>query len=427
MSLYAAIDLHSSNSVLAVMDGEGKALLQCRRPNDLPRLLSDLAPYREELVGVAVESTYNWYWLVDGLMDHGYAVHLVNTAAIPQYDGLKHGDDDSDAMHLAQLMRLGLLPEGYIYPREQRATRDLLRRRFSLVRQAVRLTLSMQSSFSRSTGQQLSVDKLRQLSPSQLVDLFPELSTRYGVLIQFKLWLTLQEQITALERWIRKDPARPDLLVRLQSVPGIGPILGLTILLESGAMARGHPVERFDSVGDYASYCRMVESVRLSNGKRQGTGNRKCGNRYLCWAFMEAANYAVRFDPLIRRWYERKCARKHRVVAIKAVRTSGRAPAITCCTKARRSISRAPSADHADGRRPEMVFGFEPATLKGRDRRHPCWSQDRTRTGPSRGGLQARDSVRRTTRTWTVSAMTDECLDSSKGRYCGPNQNPRRP
>lgn len=313
MSLYAAIDLHPSNSVLAVMDGDGKPVLRCRRPNDLPRLLNDLAPYRDELVGVAVESTYNGYWLVDGLMDHGYAVHLVNTTAIPQYDGLKHGDDDSDALHLAQLMRLGLLPEGYIYPREQRGTRDLLRRRFSLVRQAVRLMLSIQSSFSRSTGKQLSANALRRLAPSQLVDLFPELSTRYGVLIQFKLWLTLQDQITALKRWIRKDLARPDRLVRLQSVPGVGPILGMTILLESGA------IERFASVGDYASYCRMVESVRLSNGKRKGTGNRKCGNRYLCWAFMEAANYAVRFEPLIRRWYERKRARKHHVVAIKAV------------------------------------------------------------------------------------------------------------
>ncbi len=130
----------------------------------------------------------------------------------------------------------------------------------------------------------------------------------------------------------------------------------------------------------------VVESVRLSNGKRKGTGNRKCGNRYLCWAYMEAANYAVRFDPLIRRWYERKRARKHRVVAIKAWRTSWLAPAITCCTRARRSISAAPSADHADGRRPESWFGFEPANLKGRDRRHPRCTQDRTRTEPSRGG-----------------------------------------
>src|SRR6185437_6660544 len=88
------------------------------------------------------------------------------------------------------------------------------RRRFSLVRQAVRLMLSIQSSFSRSTGKQLSANALRRLAPSQLVDLFPDLSLRYGVLIQFKLWLTLQDQITALERWIRKDLARPDLLAR---------------------------------------------------------------------------------------------------------------------------------------------------------------------------------------------------------------------
>ena len=130
---------------------------------------------------------------------------------------------------------------------------------------AAEISGTIQSSFSRSTGQQLSANQLRQLAPPQLVDLFPELSTRYGVLLQFKLWLTLQDQITALERWIRNDLARPDRLMRLQSVPGIGPVLGMTILLESGA------IERFASVGDYASYCRMVESVRLSNGKRKGT------------------------------------------------------------------------------------------------------------------------------------------------------------
>jgi len=97
-------------------------------------------------------------------------------------------------------------------------------------------------------------------------------------------------------------------------------------------------------------------------------------------------------------------------------RTSWRAPAITCCTRARRSIPCAPSADHADGRRPELGFGFEPITLKGRNRRHPCCTQDRTRTEPSRDGPWARDSVPRTTCTWTGAAMTDECLASNKGR-----------
>lgn len=313
MSLYAAIDLHSTNSVLAVMDQAGKPLLQCRRANDLRVLLADLAPFQDELAGVAVESTYNWYWLVDGLMDGGYSVRLVNTAAIPQYAGLKHGNDHTDALHLAQLMRLGLLPEGYIYPREQRATRDLLRRRFALVRQAVRLMLSIQSSVSRATGRVISGNTLKQITGAQLEALFPDPTTRYGVLVQFKLWLTLQEQIAGLERWIQRDLARPDLLVRLQSVPGIGPILGTTILLETG------DVGRFASVGDYASYCRMVESVRLSNGKLKGHGNRKCGNRYLCWAYIEAANFATRHHTAIKRWYERKRAKKHRVVAIKAV------------------------------------------------------------------------------------------------------------
>lgn len=182
-----------------------------------------------------------------------------------------------------------------------------------LVRQAVQLMLSIQSSFSRSTGRQLSSNAIRRLTSTQLEAAFPDPTTRYGTLIQLKLWLTLQDHIAELERWVRQDLARPDLLKRLQSVPGIGPILGMTILLETGA------IERFASVGDYASYCRMVESVRLSNGKRKGHGNRKCGNRYLCWAFVEAANYATRYHPAIRRWYERKRARKHRVVAIKAV------------------------------------------------------------------------------------------------------------
>ena len=120
------------------------------------------------------------------------------------------------------------------------------------------------------------------------------MSTRYGVLLQYKLWLTLQEQITKLEQWVRKDLACPADLARLRSVPGIGPILGMTIALETG------PIERFASVGDYASYCRMVESVRLSNGKKKGHGNRKSGNRYLCWAYMEAANFATRFNPQVR-------------------------------------------------------------------------------------------------------------------------------
>jgi transposase len=93
-------------------------------PNELPAILKALEPFHDELVGTAVESTYNWYWLVDGLAEHGYRMHLVNTAAVPQYAGLKYSGDVSDARHLAHLMRLGILPEGYIYPRGERNKGD---------------------------------------------------------------------------------------------------------------------------------------------------------------------------------------------------------------------------------------------------------------------------------------------------------------
>lgn len=133
MKLYGGIDLHSNNSVIALLDEEDRAVYRQRLGNDLGLILSQLAPHQASLEGLVVESTYNWYWLVDGLMEAGYRVHLANTAAIVQYEGLKFSNDDSDACWLAKLLRLGLLPEGYIYPKEERAVRDLLRKRSQLV------------------------------------------------------------------------------------------------------------------------------------------------------------------------------------------------------------------------------------------------------------------------------------------------------
>jgi len=134
MTWYSGIDLHSTNSVVVVSDEADRVVLQRRLANELGGILEALERYREQLVGVVVESTYNWYWLVDGLQEAGYRVHLANTAAIRQYDGLKHSGDVSDAAHLAQLLRLGILPTGYIIPKAERAARDLARKRLQLVR-----------------------------------------------------------------------------------------------------------------------------------------------------------------------------------------------------------------------------------------------------------------------------------------------------
>lgn len=313
MSLYAAIDLHSTNSVLAVIDEGDTPVRQRRLPNELPAILKELEPFRDEVAGIVVESTYNWYWLVDGLKAHGYRTHLANTAAVPQYDGLKYSGDESDARHLAHLLRLGILPEGYIYPRESRPVRDLLRRRFQLVRLATGLTLSIQSAWARHTGLCLSARAFRSLSGEQIERAFPDVSVRFGVLTYLRVWRTIEDQIGQLERWIVDARTARQEQAALRSVPGIGLVLSLTIALETG------DVHRFASVGDYASYCRMVKSERISNGKKKGQGNRKCGNKYLAWAWIEAAHFALRHSPPIRRWYDRKCGKRHKVIAIKAV------------------------------------------------------------------------------------------------------------
>ena len=113
---YAGIDLHSSNNYKGVINDDDQRLFKKRLPNNLDTVLSALEPFKEHLEGVVVESTYNWYWLVDGLQEHGYKVHLANPSKIKQYEGLKHTDDNWDSFWLAHMLRLNILPEGYIYP-----------------------------------------------------------------------------------------------------------------------------------------------------------------------------------------------------------------------------------------------------------------------------------------------------------------------
>lgn len=160
MKLYCGIDLHSNNHWLTIIDEQDGRLVERRLANDLSLTLRTLEPYRSELTAIAVESTFNWYWLVDGLMDAGYQVKLVNTSAVRQYDGLKHSDDRNDAFHLAHLLRLGILPTGYIYPKQERAVRDLLRQRGRLVQQRTVHVLNAKSTYARQLNLQVSTEIL---------------------------------------------------------------------------------------------------------------------------------------------------------------------------------------------------------------------------------------------------------------------------
>jgi transposase len=260
-----------------------------------------------------VESTYNWYWLVDGLMERGHRVHLANTAAIEQYSGLKYTDDDSDARWLAHLLRLGVLPQGYIYPKEQRPVRDLLRKRSQLVRYRTANLLSIQNLFTRNTGQSMSANQIKGLQVEEIDGIVPANDLALAIKANLSVMRSAEEQVEVLEQTVTaRVKLRPEFRF-LKSVPGIGPILSLTIMLETG------DIRRFSTVGNFALYCRCVGSQKLSNGKRKGSGNTKNGNKYLSWAFVEAANFAIRYEPLVARFYQRKKAKRHRVVALKAV------------------------------------------------------------------------------------------------------------
>ena len=311
--LYCGADLHGNNVFLTVCDEQGQRVMERRVKANLGAVSAALAGYGDRIERIAVESTYNWYWFVDGLRGQGRDVRLANPAKMEQYEGLKVGDDASDAGWIAEQMRLGILPESYIYPAEVRPLRDALRRRMLIVRQRTQSLLSLESLFARHGLDCPKVDELKGRTAGQTAAW--KLDPFTGLQVDSLLELVRKQD--GLAQWIEgavlkaiKGKAE---FKRIQQVPGIGPVLGMVVALESGDFAR------FASAGDYASYCRAVQSERSSNGKKKGQNNRKNGNRYLAWAFAEAAVFAVRFYPRIGAWYERKKRRRNVPVAMKAV------------------------------------------------------------------------------------------------------------
>ena len=123
----------------------------------------------------------------------------------------------------------------------------------------------------------------------------------------------LTEQIICIEKEILTHVKADNSYKNLQTVNGIGKISAFTILLETGE------ISRFKKVGNYASYCRCVDSKRISNGKKKGENNRKNGNKYLAWAYVEAANFAIRHNDIIKRYYQRKASKTNHIIAIKTV------------------------------------------------------------------------------------------------------------
>lgn len=313
MSKYSGIDLHANNCVVVVSDDQDDVFCERRVPNDLAKVLALLEPYRSELVGVAVESTFNWYWLVDGLRQAGYDVKLVNTAAIVQYNGLKFSGDEHDARHLAHLLRLNQLQFGYVFEPEWRAMRDLARKRQQLVHTRTTHVLALETIYARQTGGHLSSNVAKSVDIDGVAAWGWPADVTLAAQVNVMAIQEMGRGIALLERRLHERVRLMPEFAVLRSVPGIGEILSTIIMLETG------PIERFTSAGNYASYARCVGSGRYSNSKKKGEGNRKNGNAYLAWAFVESAHFALRFNESAKRFYERKRAKTNAAVATKAL------------------------------------------------------------------------------------------------------------
>lgn len=311
MMFYCGIDLSARDSHLCVLDENLSIQLQQKAANELTGIANLLEPFKPHLQ-IVVESTFNWYWLVDGLTDLGFNVSLAHTLGLSMITAAKVKTDRRDAFTLAKLLRAGVIPKAYIYPASTRPVRDLLRRRMHVVELRAQEYISLRQlllrqgllSSSRNEIKLADDDDIKQWFSHPLLTLNASLQLERVELLSSHI-AQLEQQILALTNDL------PD-YKRLLQVPGLGKILALMILYETGE------VSRFPTARNYSSYCRLVPGVAQSGSiTRRGRASKQ-GNHYLKSAFSQAAVAAVRYYPKIRHCYQHHLDR-HRGSARKLV------------------------------------------------------------------------------------------------------------
>lgn len=308
---YCGIDLSARESHLCVVDDNLSIHLQMKAANELPLISDLLLPFMPNLQ-IVVESTFNWYWLVDGLQSQGFDLCLAHTLGLSLITHAKVKTDRRDAFTLAKLLRASLIPRAYIYPASTRPTRDLLRRRLKLVRLRAQEYGSLRQLLLRQGILSTSRNQIKLADDEDLKAWFSHPIVRTGASQQLERIELLSRQIAQLERQALDLSKQEDDYKRLLEVSGIGRILALTILYEIGE------ISRFKSVRHFSSYCRLVPGVAQSGAvSRRGRASKQ-GNAYLKSAFNQAAVVAVRSYPAIKRCYQRHLQR-HRGGARKLV------------------------------------------------------------------------------------------------------------
>ena len=302
---YCGIDLHARTMSLCVLNQAGEILLEQTIRCDPQGFLRTIRPYREDLV-VAVECIFTWYWLADLCTREQIPFVLGHALYMKAIHGGKAKNDRIDAHKIATLLRGGMLPEAYVYPPAMRATRDLLRRRLYLVRKRGQLLAHIQNTHHQYNLPEPTRKIIYRSNRDGIPDTFTDSSVRKSMEADLALVAVYDQLIREVELHIVRTVKAhdPDSFLRLQSLPGVGKILALTILYEI------HDIRRFPSVQDFASYARLVTCAQASAGKRLGTGGRKIGNAHRTWAFSEAAVLFLRQNPPGQKLFQR-LQRKH--------------------------------------------------------------------------------------------------------------------
>jgi transposase len=309
---YCGVDLHARTMFTHVLDAAGKTVFERDLPTDPEVFLEALAPFRDGLV-VGAECLFAWYWLADLCEDEGIPFALGHALAMRMIHGAKTKTDRIDAAKLAAMLRGGLFPMGYVYPRAKRQTRDLVRRRSFFVRQRAQLIAHVVNTNTQFNLPPLS-KKLTYAAnrTDDLADRFADPSTRLAVTADLGLIDAYDTQVADLERYLVKHAKVDDAVTfgLLRTTPGIGPILGLTLLYEID------DIKRFPEPGNFLSYSRLVRCPHESAGKKKGSGGKKVGNAHLKWAFSEAACLMIRSCLPVKSWLQRQAKKKGKKKAL---------------------------------------------------------------------------------------------------------------
>jgi transposase len=321
-SYYCGVDLHARSLFVNVLDHTGKTQLAQDLPASPATFLDAVKPYRQGLV-VGCECMFAWYWLADLCERESIPFVLGHALAMKAIHGGKAKNDKLDAEKIAGLLRGGFFPMAYVYPKDKRETRDLLRRRSFFVRQRAQLIAHIQNTNSQYNlppfAKKLTYKGNR---ASTIADRFKQQSTRLSIASDLNLIESYDTEIATLETHLVKSAKvdDPSTFGFLRTVPGIGPILGLVMLYEIDA------IRRFAEVGNFLSYARLVTCTHESAGKVKGVGGRKIGNAHLKWAFSEAASLMLRSFPVAKSWMQRQSKKRgkkkaHAILEAKIGRT----------------------------------------------------------------------------------------------------------